>query len=271
MGLSQVSYGGEMVSGNLYHTLYSKLTSDRTWQYFSSKLFSHPQAFSYVHTTAFEKARKNSALYLNIFLSKWLSDTLATGVVMQRRHQRVFNRCPRCNHWGEDRLHIVVCWDVRAQTVWQHQMDLLTITLTNEYTAPEIQHFILQGLQNFQKHPRRPVVEDTNWKAETGHIGWLNTLSGFFSKSIIRQQDQYYNQLGMARTGTVWASKIIRQFWQLIYQMWLNRNAILHKKGVIEDISGSALLDIEIEREYDMGCQIYQPPSINGSICPRSN
>jgi hypothetical protein len=91
-------------------------------------------------------------------------------------------------------------------------------------------------------------VENPEWKAETCQIGWLNTLSGFYGKSIVQQQDNHYNQLGMCRTGTVWASKIIRQLWQMIYQMWLNRNEILHKKGVIEDISGSALLDIEMRR-----------------------
>jgi hypothetical protein len=204
---------------------------------------------------AFGKARKTSATHLNIFISKWLSDTLATGKVMQRRQQRIFNRCPRCNHWGEDKMHIVVCWDIRTKIVWQHQMDQLQSKLQKTYTAPEIQQFLLQGIEEFRNHPRRQVEENTEWKAETMQIGWLNTISGFLGKSIIQQQDNYYKQLGMRRTGVGWANKIIQQFWQMIYQLWIHRNAILHKKGVIEEISGSALLDIEIEREYDLGCQ----------------
>lgn len=139
------------------------------------------------HYVAFKKARKNSTIYLNFFISKWLSDTLATGMVMHRRQQRVFNRCHRYKHWGEDRMHIVVCWDIRAKMVWQHQMDQLTTMLTKENTAPEIQHFLLQGLQDFHKHPRRYVIQPSAWKAEIGQIGWLNnTLSGFFGISIIQ-------------------------------------------------------------------------------------
>jgi hypothetical protein len=75
----------------------------------------------------------------------------------------------------------------------------------------------------------------------------------------------------MLRTaaGTGWASKIIQQFWQMIYHLWLNLNEVLHKRGEIDAISGSTLLDIGIEREYDMGCQpkIFQLQYINGLIC----
>jgi hypothetical protein len=59
----------------------------------------------------------------------------------------------------------------------------------------------------------------------------------------------------MRRSGMNWASKLIQHFWQMIYQLWLNRNEVLHKREEIDALSGSALLDIEIEREYDIGCQ----------------
>jgi hypothetical protein len=35
--------------------------------------------------------------------------------------------------------------------------------------------------------------------------------------------------------------------------MWLGRNEVLHKKDVINKLSGQCLLDIEIEREYEAG------------------
>jgi hypothetical protein len=144
LGLPSVGYNGEKIPGKLYSSLYKKITSEQVWQYFSNKLFSSPQVLSLVNTSAFEKARNSSATSLNIFISKWLSDTLATGIVMQRRQHRVFNRCPRCNHWGEDRLHIVVCWDVRTNIVWQTQIDTLTTMLTRAHTQPEIQQMQMQ-------------------------------------------------------------------------------------------------------------------------------
>jgi hypothetical protein len=255
LGISPISYHRQQVSGNLYKTLYYKITADHTWQYFSSKLFSNPQAFSAVNTSVFEKARKQSTTNMNIFISKWLSNTLATGIVMQRRRQRVFNRCPRCHNWGEDRLHIVVCWDVRANIVWTHHMESLTKLLAQEYTEPDIQQFLLQGLKEFRQHPHRTATATTTWRTEIIRIGWLNVLSGFLGNSVIQRQDNYYKRLGMLRTGRGWASKLIQHFWHMIYHLWLNRNEVLHKKGEIDAMSGSVLLDIEIERdEYDMGC-----------------
>ena len=41
----------------------------------------------------------------------------------------------------------------------------------------------------------------------------------------------------------------------LIYKMWLGRNDALHTKEVINLLSGMALLDIEVEKEFDAGCE----------------
>jgi hypothetical protein len=132
-----------------------------------------PSSSTYPHLRI-SQSKKHLRHSLNIFISKWLSNTLATGLVMQRRQHRVFNRCPRCNHWGEDRLHIVICWDVRATIVWKKQIDTLTNLLHQEYTAPEIQQFLLAGLQEFRKHPRQNSPEPPLWKTETSQIGWLS-------------------------------------------------------------------------------------------------
>jgi hypothetical protein len=35
--------------------------------------------------------------------------------------------------------------------------------------------------------------------------------------------------------------------------MWIGRNDVLHKKEIINALSGQCLLDIEVEREYDDG------------------
>jgi hypothetical protein len=255
IGIQTVKHEGHILSGNLYRTLYHKITSKQAWEYISQKSFQPPQAFTLVNMTAFEKARKNSTTTMNIFISKWISDTLATGIVMQRRQHRIFNRCPRCNHWGEDRLHLVVCWDTRANMVWRHHMEKLSKLLNKEHTHPDISQFLVQGLEDFRTHPRRHNTQGPPWKEEIGHIGWFNVISGFIGCSIITQQDNHYKRLGLLRTGTGWASKLIQHLWNMIYHLWINRNEILHQKEVINSISGEALLDIEIEKEYDQGYQ----------------
>jgi hypothetical protein len=70
-----------------------------------------------VDLKAFEHARVMSQTGMIKFISKWMSNTLATGVVLQRRKHRIFNRCPRCNEWGEDKVHVLICWDIRAEII----------------------------------------------------------------------------------------------------------------------------------------------------------
>ena len=43
-------------------------------------------------------------------------------------------------------------------------------------------------------------------------------------------------------------------WWNTIRKMWLGRNNVLHQKEVINSLSGLCLLDIEVEREFEAGC-----------------
>ena len=44
--------------------------------------------------------------------------------------------------------------------------------------------------------------------------------------------------------------------------MWIGRNAVLHQKDVINSLSGDTLLDLEVEKEFDAGCDSL-PPAIH--------
>lgn len=190
---------------------------------------------------------------MNIFITKWISDTLPTGKVMQSRKQRIFNRCPRCNAWGEDRLHVLTCWDARAKLIWNCQMDNFKQFLTQENTCPEITNYLLSGLTNFRNHPNTSVEAHSQWQREINSIGWLNVVTGFLGNHLISKQSYYYKNMGSRKTGIRWGSKLILQLWGMIYKMWLGRSDVLHRKDIIKNISGQCLLDIEIEREYEAG------------------
>ena len=114
-----------------------------------------------------------ATLALNIFISKWLSNTLPTGMVLQRRQHRLFNWCPRCNHWGEDKLlHILVCKDVRAKVIWDKQMQILQSLLITENTQHDIMEFIIDGMSNFCKSPTCIIQRgDDTWECQQTEIG----------------------------------------------------------------------------------------------------
>jgi hypothetical protein len=265
MGMDVVKYKDKQVCGDMYSTLYNSITQDRLMEYLSHKIVSSPAVTLTIDLRSFAKARRCTTTSMIKFVTKWISNTIATGVILQRRNHRIFNRCPRCNAWGEDKVHVVVCWDIRAKVIWDRQMEYLKSLMLSLNTHPEIYSFIIQGLARFRTHPHSPSgpqEEQEVWKQEQREIGWLNFLSGFISTKIVQLQHDHYKTLGLRRTGHTWAEKIISHGWQLIYKLWLGRNEVLHRKEVINSLSGELLLDIEVEKEYNAGYKLL-PRSIH--------
>jgi hypothetical protein len=127
--------------------------------------------------------------------------------------------------------------------------------MISEHTDPSIHAFILQGLEAFRRSPTSPPpdVLPYQWQRDLWSIGWLNFLSGFLPESMVAQQQQYFISIGSRKGSQKWAGKLIYQLWLLVHQLWLGRNEVLHQKSIINQLSGEALLDIEVEREFDQG------------------
>jgi hypothetical protein len=82
----------------------------------------------------------------------------------------------------------------------------------------------------------------------------INFLTGFISNPLIQKQQDHYTALGLRNKGYIWAAKIISHGWQTLHKLWLGRNEVLHSKDIINSLSGGTLLDLEIEKEYRLGC-----------------
>jgi hypothetical protein len=252
--IPRVRIGDTGVAGELHKSLYNAMVARNMDEYLTTKLFQGtPTIVATIDFDSFKKARTQAPVYMQIFITKWISNTLPTGKVMQLRKQRIFNRCPRCNSWGEDKLHVLTCWDARAKLIWDRQMEMFTQLLTQERTCPEITDYLLTGLEEFRNHPNTPIGATSSWTRELRSIGWINVVTGFLGKQLILKQSYYYKNMGSRKTGIRWGSKIILQLWGMIHKMWLGRNDVLHRKDIINSISGQCLLDIKLEREYDAG------------------
>jgi hypothetical protein len=256
LGIRTVSHRNYEIVGDVGRRLYKRLVTDQLLTYFCTQLSDTALPVDDISLKSLEHARHNAPPSLQIFHSKWISNTVATGVVLQKRNHRIFNRCPRCNTWGEDRLHVVVCWDQRATMIWNRQMERLKQFFLAEDTDPDITNFLLTSLTSFRKSPtqRRQQHLISPWQRDIHDVGMFHLLSGFIPNSLVQAQETYYKAMGTRKTGHVWAGRMIYQFWILIHQMWLGRNNVLHQKNIINKMSGESLLDIEIEREYDQGC-----------------
>jgi exonuclease III len=256
IGLSRVLINNRLISGNLTKSLYHSITTARLLQYLQHSVLGATMDMHCIDFQAFGKARSQAPQYLNTFISKWLSNTLPTGIILQQRKHRIFNRCPRCNHWGEDWYHIIQCWDARAKMIWNKQIDLLTQLLQKQQTCPTILSYLLQGVQSIRQRRIAELEPTSDWQRELIKIGWKNIVTGFLGRQIIQSQDRYYKQIGSNKTGTRWASRLILHWWGMIHKMWIGRNDVLHKKEIINALSGQCLLDIEVEREYDAGYEM---------------
>jgi hypothetical protein len=255
-GLPTIRRHGVTISGEIYRTLYEGITKDRLMEYYSQKIFSSLEVTRTVNYTAFTRAWEEVPSCLNTFITKWIGNTVATGMVLQRRNHRVFNRCPRCNNWGEDKLHVVICWDARATVIWEKRFSAFKSLLLSLHTQSDIYQFLTQGLTRFRKHPTRYTQHDQGegWKVEVEDIGWLNFITWFVGNRIIHLQQEHYTATGKHTTRITWAKKIICHGWQTIFQLWGGRNEALHRRDRINELSGGMLLDIEIEKEYNLGC-----------------
>ena len=219
MGMDTVQYKGCTIGGALYGSLYNGLIHDRMMAYYSTKLFSSSIVTHTVHYRSFSTARNLTYGGMNKFITKWISNTIATGRILQRRKHRIFNRCPRCDAWGEDKLYVVVCWDIRAKIIWDKQMEQLKRLMASLHTNPDIYTFITTGLAQFRTHPTTRLIHhftpDDEWKTEQLDIGWLNFLTGFISSKMIQKQQDHYVTLGRRNRGHIWAAKIINHGWNI--------------------------------------------------------
>jgi hypothetical protein len=208
-GIPRVYINDVGVAGELHKCLYHTMVAKTLDAYLTKKLFRGiPHIVDLIAFESFEKARVQAPVYMNIFITKWISDTLPTGKVMQLRKQRIFNRCPRCNAWGEDRLHVITCWDAWAKLIWNCQMDNFKQFLTQENTCPEITNYLLTGLTTFRNNPKTSVEAHSQRQREINSIGRLNVVTGFLGNHLISKQSYYYKNMGSRKTGICWGSKL---------------------------------------------------------------
>jgi hypothetical protein len=255
IGMDVVRSNNGIIRGGLYQRLYDDLTTNRLMEYYTKRIFMSPEITSTVDFDPFAAARNRMPLSMIKFITKWTGNVIATSKVLQRRNHRIFNRCPRCNAWGEDKTHVVVCWDIRAKIIWDRRLASLHSLLLSINTHPDITQFIINGLDTFRKHPNRPGTQPLReeWKLEQWNIGWLNFLTGFLSTKLVAFQQTHYTRMGCRKSSKHWAATVIGHGWYTIYKLWLGRNEVLHEKNTINALSGEMLLDIEIEKEYSAG------------------
>ena len=94
-------------------------------------------------------------------------------------------------------------------------------------------------------------------------ISWYYMLCGMLTENIVSLQQSFYNDIDSKRSAQRWATNLIKQLWNIIHQLWLQRNEALHQKDSIYKLSRLQILMNSITNEYNYG--LADLPSIYSS------
>jgi hypothetical protein len=92
LGMPHVKYHENYITGKLHQKLFFSLTADLVLdRYYHQVLLMSLDNTKVLAYQALETAHLSVPTHINIFISKWLSNTLPTGLVMQQCKQCLFN------------------------------------------------------------------------------------------------------------------------------------------------------------------------------------
>ena len=107
-----------------------------------------------ISSSCFEKARECSRILTATFITKWLSNTAATGVIMVARKHRFRSNCPLCGCEQEDVLHVLTCQSAsvseKLETLLQQD---LKVWVQSMMTSPDIVKYLISGLRSWFQDP----------------------------------------------------------------------------------------------------------------------
>ena len=262
MGMWNVSFMGTRVINNLIPFLRESIEGGKAAEYWVNKRKRfNKDSFFEVDWEASKGAMKSVGIARKHWVTKFESGMCGTGRMMKIWNQRVIDNCPRCGVANEDTTHILKCPSASAQAVWQNSLLTLDEWLQTKKTCPDLRKLLLHILERW-----RLGLEVTNLStcqfewcgnvfAAQQMIGWRQLMGGCLTIEWARAQDKYYKWVGMRRTGKRWVISLIKRLWEISWNIWDDRNGVLHNTPMAADLSGAASLDKAIREEYQLGSE----------------
>ena len=126
------------------------------------------------------------------------------------------------------------CQGLRSPKIWRHSLQKLAGTLRRASTDPELISAIINGLRSWHTsvlpvcHSRNPNLRSV-FNAQK-HLGWENCARGFISHHWRATQELYCRRLLSCAhfSSEHWVATLIKGLWDVAWDQWEYRNAILH-------------------------------------------
>ena len=152
-GLTQVDYKTEPIVSALAQTLVQRISGDRLKQYWRHKgRYVESHIDTWIDWTVMSRMMREASHRRRLFISKWVSDQTAVGVIMKLRKERITDTCPCCKEEPETRIHVLRC--KASRKAWKKARQPLKKWMRRQDTDPNLQEAILDILRKFQKHEK---------------------------------------------------------------------------------------------------------------------
>jgi len=257
-----ISFMGTRIVNKLTNCLRESIEGGKAAEYWvhNRKRFTQHSFFK-VDWEASRAAMASVGLARKHWVTKFESGMCGTGRMMKIWNQRVIDNCPRCGISNEDTTHILKCPSSSAQTIWEKALTALDGWLIEKKTCPDLKELIIHMLDRW-----RLGLEVTNltscqfeWCEDVFDaqktIGLRQMMGGCLSIEWARAQDIYFKWMGIRRTGKRWVISLIKRLWEISWDIWDDRNRVLHNTPLAADLSGAASLDKAIREEIQLGCE----------------
>lgn len=176
---------------------------------------------------------------------------------MIRRGHRHSLQCPLCLHLDKTVLQMLTC--PKTEDIYQDLLFHLDTWLQAHQTEPIISSFIITGLIHWFSNPLDSLTLSSTAPtlnlafSSQISLGWYALLCGYISKHIVSAQVVHYSLISSKKQASSWGTSLIKQQWNMLFQLWNFRNKNLHDTPTIHRLSGLAILKQCIAREYHTG------------------
>jgi hypothetical protein len=133
--------------------------------------------------------------------------------------------------------------------VWQHSLHKFQSDLRKVYTDPDLIKIIINYLNAWwYDYTLLPIDDEKYWVLleRQNTIGARQFFEGWLHWDWETLQGQYYHDIRSRRSSKWWTIAVITKLWNIAWDLWDFRNAVLHHQNNQSLQEDSLALDIQI-------------------------
>jgi hypothetical protein len=191
-------------------------------------------------------------------ITKQVTGWLGVNKNMVRWQFETVDACPRCGKAQEDAKEVWLCPAESARQIWETKEREIAGWMKRSKTHPEIAKVISSRLRCWRAGTRQAPIRSR--LAGLGAIvrvqdtmGWEAAFSGKWSTGWAEIQQQYYSYLGMRRTGRRWLVELTTKFFDVSWDLWMDRNGV---NARLKEERDRLHLETRVSDEYELGYQL---------------